>query len=415
MELSELPTPVSRVDSQLATLCGMDVGELPEPLTRVEKYLAHMIEHGIGNSGGDALKTWLDVRNAVRSGKAPTLMPVGCELITLDSDTNTEIVWVVRAHDHHTPANSQLTHSMTLEMKYVYSNASGTYKNLVFDAPEALYYAAEELPAGTYNFTLLAGYDTTHGGGKTLSFTLAQAVPAGGVIMFPWENSQSIDTKISTYASNTATTAIETVAVTEAADGTALGIADGTGALNHSQRIRYGSNNYAQSAVRQWLNSAAAAGSVWTPTNKFDRAPSWATTYNGFMHGLPADFLAAVQPAIVPCRTNSIAEVNSLDGTEFTINQVYELHDKFFLLSRPEIFGSWDSTAYKDGELLDYYNGLTNAERKKYDNGSSVRNAFLRSPNQYGTSYEYIVNTGGSFDGSDAYYANGVVPACIIA
>ena len=84
----------------------------------------------------------------------------------------------------------------------------------------------------------------------------------------------------------------------------------------------WGSNNYAQSAARQWLNSDAAAGSVWTPTNKFDRAPSWATSKVGFMKGLPADFLAAVQPAAIPCRTNSVFEVNSLDGTEYTVNTV---------------------------------------------------------------------------------------------
>ena len=70
----------------------------------------------------------------------------------------------------------------------------------------------------------------------------------------------------------------------------------------------WGSNNYAQSAARQWLNSDAAAGSVWTPTNKFDRAPFWATSKAGFMKGLPADFLAAVQPAAIPCRKMCIRD-----------------------------------------------------------------------------------------------------------
>ena len=180
-------------------------------------------------------------------------------------------------------------------------------------------------------------------------------------------------------------------------------------------RIVLGSNNYAQSAVRQWLNSAAAAGGVWAPTNKFDRAPSWATTYNGFMHGLPADFLAVVEPAVIPCRTNSIFECASLDGTEFTVNQVYELKDKFFLLSRPEIYGSWDSATYKDGELLDYYEGLTNAERKKFDNGGSVRYAWLRSPYPSDANDARVVDTGGSLGYSGAYGSYGVAPACIIA
>ena len=365
----------------------------------------------------NAVETWEDIRNVVRMGLGATLFPVGYEFTTLDADTENNIVWVVRAHDHHTAENTRLMHTMTIEMKNVYSLASGTYKSLQFDSPEALYYAEEELAAGTYNFSLLAGYDTTYGGGKTLSFTLANPVPAGGVIMFPWAyQKQSTDTKISTYASNTATAAIETVPVTEAADGAALGTADGAGVLNHAHRIRYGSNNYAQSAARQWLNSSAAAGSVWAPQTKFDRPPSWVTTYNGFMHGLPSDFLAVVQAASIPCRTNGIHETNSLDGTAYTTNQVYTLSDKFFLLSRPEIWGTWDSTSYKDGELLDYYDGLTDTERKKYDENGSVRYVWLRSPGPSGALHVRLVNSDGSvYNGYGANYSHGVAAACIIA
>ncbi|MBQ8549858.1 MAG: BppU family phage baseplate upper protein [Clostridia bacterium] len=364
-----------------------------------------------------AIKTWEDVKNAVRLGLGATLFPVGYEFTTEDSVTGAVITWVVRGHDNHIAANNKLTHTMTLETKYVYGTANGTYRSFVFDATEALYYAAEELPAGTYNFTLLAGYDTTYGGGKTLSFTLTKPVPAGGVIMFPWGyQKQSTDTKISTYASNAATAVIESVAVTESADGTSLGVADGTVEnLNHTHRIRYGSNNYAQSAARQWLNSDAAAGGVWAPTTVFDRPPSWNTSYNGFVRGLPADFLAVVQPAAIPCRTSSIFEVNSLDGTEFAINQVYTLKDRFFLLSRPEIYGTWDSATYKDGTLLEFYEGLTDTERIKYDAAGSARFCWLRSPYP-GVAYdERSVSTSGALSGNGANNAIGVAPACIIA
>lgn len=364
-----------------------------------------------------AIDGWNDVKNAVRLGLGEKLFPVGYEFTTEDSVTGAIITWVVRGHNHHTAANGKLEHSMTLEMKYVYGTASGTYKAMQFDNTEALYYASEGLSAGTYNFTLLAGYDATYGGGKTLSFTLTKPVPAGGVIMFPWGyQKQATDTKVSTYESNTATAAIESVAVVESADGTNLGTADGkTANMNHSHRIRYGSNNYAQSAIRQWLNSDAAAGSVWAPTNIFDRPPSWATNTSGFMRGLPADFLEAVQAAIVPCRTNSIFEVNSLDGTEFAVNQVYTLSDKFFLLSRPEIYGTWDSSTYKDGELLEYYNGLTDTERIKRDEAGSARDAWLRSPHPGYADLARIVSTSGALNCNSACHAYGVAAACIIA
>lgn len=363
-----------------------------------------------------AVSTWADIRNAVRMGLGATLFPAGYEFTTVDSDTGVSVVWAVRGHDHHTPANSRLAHSMTLEMKYVYSNANGSQKAVQYDAQEALYYAADGLSAGTYHFTVANQAWFAADNGKSFQFTLAESVPAGGQVVVSATYNQTFAGKsVKTYASPSSTAVIETTTLAEGNGGTSLGTTNGEGNINHLHRIVLGSNNYAQSAARQWLNSAAAAGSVWAPTNKFDRAPSWATTYNGFIHSLPADFLAVVEPAVIPCRTNSIFECASLDGTEFTVNQVYELKDKFFLLSRPEIYGSWDSATYKDGELLDYYEGLTNAERRKYDNVGSVRYAWLRSPLPSGATAARIVLTDGSLSSYGAYGSNGVAPACIIA
>ena len=367
-----------------------------------------------------AVNTWEDIKNAVRLGLGAKLFPVGYEFTTEDATTGAVITWVVRDHDKHAAANDKLEYTMTLEAKYVYSNSSGTYLTLVFDAYEALYYAAEELPAGTYNFTW--NYATGSMVNGTYQFTLTQAVPTGGQIVLGTNSSSTAITscKIATYATVAATAAIESgIVVTEGSEGTNLGTIAATSAtsenLNCAQRIMWGSNNYAQSAARQWLNSDAAASSVWTPTNKFDRAPSWATSKAGFMKGLPADFLAAVQPAAIPCRTNSVFEVNSLDGTEFTVNQVYTLNDMFFMLSRPEIYGSWDSSSIKDGEQLEYYEGLTNTERIKYDAAGSARNCWLRSPNPGYASYERGVVTSGALNGYNAVNGYGVAPACIIA
>ena len=363
-----------------------------------------------------AVSTWADIRNAVRMGLGATLFPAGYEFTTVDSDTGVSVVWAVRGHDHHTPANSRLAHSMTLEMKYVYSNANGSQKAVQYDAQEALYYAADGLSAGTYHFTVANQAWFAADNGKSFQFTLAESVPAGGQVVVSATYNQTFAGKsVKTYASPSSTAVIETTTLAEGNGGTSLGTTNGEGNINHLHRIVLGSNNYAQSAARQWLNSAAAAGSVWAPTNKFDRAPSWATTYNGFIHSLPADFLAVVEPAVIPCRTNSIFECASLDGTEFTVNQVYELKDKFFLLSRPEIYGSWDSATYKDGELLDYYEGLTNAERRKYDNVGSVRYAWLRSPTPSRADPARIVYTDGSLSSNSASNSYGVAPACIIA
>lgn len=367
-----------------------------------------------------AVNTWEDIKNAVRLGLGEKLFPVGYEFTTEDATMGAVITWVVRDHDKHAAANGKLAHSMTLEAKYVYSNSAGTYLTLVFDAYEALYYAAEEIPAGTYNFTW--NYATGSMVNGTYQFTLTEAVPAGGQIVLGTNSSSTAITscKIATYATVAATAAIESgIVVSEGSEGTSLGTISNYTTdnenLNCAQRIMWGSNNYAQSAARQWLNSDAAAGSVWAATNKFDRAPSWATSKAGFMSGLPADFLAAVQPAAIPCRTNSVFEVNSLDGTEFTVNQAYTLNDMFFMLSRPEIYGTWDSSSIKDGELLEYYEGLTDTERIKYDAAGSARSCWLRSPSPGNAGYERGVHTSGALTSGHAMNGYGVAPACIIA
>lgn len=385
-----------------------------QKLDEQNRLLAGILE---AQGGSITPKSWERIQYYVRSGIAPQYFPVGYEFVTHDSIEDTDIVWRVVGYNTIKAANESLKNTMILETKYVYSNASGSYISMQFDAPEALYYAETGLEAGMYNFTLLAGYDETYGGGKTYSFTLTQPVPAGGVITFPWGyNQQASATKISTYTTQIDASAIETVGVTEAAEGTSLGTADGnTPNMNHTHHIRYGPNNYAQSAVRQWLNSKEVAGNVWKPQTVFDRPPSWTTTRAGFVAGLPRDFVAVVQPAIVPCRTNSIYEVNSLDGTGFESNQTYNLEDKFFFLSRPEIYRTWDSAEIKDGEALEYYIGFTDAERIKYDPSGSARYCWLRSPVPSVANSVRIVGTTGALNSYNAINSSAVAPACIIA
>lgn len=360
------------------------------------------------------INSWNDVKKAVRAGLGKKFFPVGYEFTTHNSDENTDIIWAVRGNDHHVAADESLNHTMTLEMKYVYSSSSGACINVSFDENEALYYAENGLAAGTYHFSVANHMDSVDNG-KTYQLTLTKAVPAGGQIvlfMSSYADTKLVGKSVKTYASPYSTAAIETATITEGNGGTSLGTTDGTGGMNHLHRAFLGSNNYAQSAIDQWLNSSAAKGLVWTPQTVFDRPPFWANTYNGFMHGLPEDFLAVVQPAIIPCRTNSIYEINSLDGTEFTVNQNYELTRKFFLLSRPEIFGAGNP----DGKVLEYYNGLTKDERIHYDAGSTARTTMLRSPYVSYAYYHYCINiSGSSAINESTIFNNGIAAACIIA
>lgn len=362
-----------------------------------------------------SIKSWQDVRNAVRLGLGAKLFPIGYEFTTLDSDTGVMLEWAVRAHDHHTPANKHLTHSMTIELKHLYSNTDGSYVRMEFDAAEAFAYAWDEMPPGTYNFTV-EGSTYAADNGKTFQFTLTQAVPANGQIWLNVARNKSVTTGTAeTYTDAKALDYIESVTITEGNEGTALGTTDGYD-LNHPHRYISGSNNYAQSAIRQWLNSNESVGNVWQQATCFDVAPSWIEELNGFMHGLPEDFLEVVTPAIIPCRTNSVCESESLDGTQFNTDELYELEDKFFILSRGEIYGSYDNDELQDGTLLNYYDGLTNAEKKKFDKTGVARSAWLRSPLPTIAYIERVVySSSGGISNYGASGTRGVAPACIIA
>ena len=373
----------------------------------------------LAGQGGIAIpKSWEQIQYLVRNGMASQYFPVGYEFVTHDSIENTDIVWRVVGYDTIKAANESLQHTMILETKYVYCNSSGAAVKMQTDAAEVFYYAQDGLEAGTYHFTLPSGYDEDYGGGKTYFFTLANPVPTGGVLLFTWANrTPVIDNFVYSYSTKESTDYLEKVGLAEGNDGTDLGTADGsTPDMNYIQRARFGSNNYAQSAIRQWLNSAQPAGNVWTPQTKFDRAPSWASSRAGFMAGLPEEFLSVICPASILCRTNDIYEVDSLDKTEFITSQNYSVKDKFFILSQPEVYGSWESLELKDGEQLDFYTDLSNVERIKYDLVGIEQVYLSRTPNSKNTSqFRSILTTTGNISSANPSINYALNIACIIA
>ena len=145
-----------------------------EKMDTMNQFLA-----AIATGQGGSLKptSWSDVQALVRKGLASKVFAVGDQLTCQRGSTT--LVWDIIGFDIDTPADKQFTHSMTLQL---HDCLPGTQ----YDAPEALFYCETALAAGTYNFTLLAGYDTTYGGGKAYQFTLTKEVPAGGQITFPW-------------------------------------------------------------------------------------------------------------------------------------------------------------------------------------------------------------------------------------
>lgn len=346
------------------------------------------------------LSTWNGIRKAVLARIAPDVIPVGT-LLTVTHSVYGDKPWVVLGHNVHKNAHNEDSPTMTIGSVPVL----GT---LQFDAPESICQVNSDLPAGTYHFTITA-YDQWTAG--TYQFITTKTVPSGGRIcvsgQYPYQGNITA-AKVSTYAQGSSTAIESGLAITAGSEGTNLGTA-GEGTTNHTHRIAYGSNNYKESAMRQFLNSAAAAGNVWEPQTKFDQAPSWMTTTAGFLNGLDAELQEVLCDVTVPCGSNNVYEAP--DST-VTKGGIYTVTDKIFLLSNREIGFTSD---IDDGTtVLPYYDGATNADRIKYNASSVAAHWWERTPN---SGYAYSVrrvNPDGTLDGNGAFGSGGLAPACTI-
>lgn len=341
--------------------------------------------------------------------------------------TSNELVFDIVDFDKHTPHDEERNHTIDLLLHDI-----ATYGTIPFSNPQLMYYTDVELPAGNYKFTLdhaRYGNGTEYDG--TYMFTTTKPIPADGGFRHTnpiggWKNSYAksdvLGKYITTYGARPQRTEVETGLTVTEWDGTTECTDLGTftsqkltyhtndGKHNFTERQAYGSNRWRDSVYRQWLNSdaPAASGSTisnwWTPQSVFDRVPGGAKLA-GFLYGLDPDFV------------NSLGEVEvktALHECDRTGSATYDItYDKVFLLSRKNVFGSDEYSAISEGELLEYFNGATNADRIKYQNGKA-RWWWLRTPDsnrlygvrgvsQYGTS-----TSGGASD------TGSVVPACCI-
>ena len=367
---------------------------------------------------------WHDIREVVRKGKAQQFYPLGTVLYDDFDSTNTNrTAYEVVAYNHFNDSSLSAqgyVDSMTLCEKYV-------RYGVAVDAIEALMAVTTELPAGTYRFTI-PNYDATHGGNKTYYFVLNNSVPVGGQLVLNWPY-QAVPRIITTYASATATTSIESYGTAasplpEWVEGTSPEAIDlGTvtlsdtattntyGIFNHIHRARYGSNNYAQSGIRQYMN--ATTTNWWTPQTIFDRRHSLNSS-TGILGTLNTDFVNVLATPSITNIANNTFEYQSLNGDTFTLNTEYTIDtDKLFLLSHSEVNLSASPTL---GTVLDYYVDADNTKRIKYDrtNNSTARYWWFRTPNPSLACYVRNCYSSGALNSSGARDSYGCVHACII-
>ena len=284
--------------------------------------------------------------------------------------------------------------------------------SLQFDASEAFYYCTEALAAGTYYVTVASTWGQTAAG--NYKFTLANAVPAGGRLVGFYRASDvnAAGTDVTVYDSPTSMTPSQTATLSIGTSGTFLGTLQPGGDDSHEdinsiQRAAYGSNNYAQSNIRQYLNSDKASGSVWVSSNKFDQFPTWWNSTPGFMAKLPQEFIDIVCPIDIKTDTNNVFEVG------YEKNSSYTLHDKFWLPSRYQIFGTKEHAELGETQW-NFYKGATDIDRIMRNASGNAVTQWLRSPYVGYAGVPRLVNTSGALNSSYACIANAVAPACRI-
>ena len=328
-------------------------------------------------------------------------------------------------------------HDGTVVPAIIVQAAYASIKDVQFDAPEAAVFTATGLPAGTYNITSSYALGDNFAANTTMQFTLENAVPAGGQIFIS-------DTTVKVFASALATVASETVTATAGSEGTPLGtmeavVPSGTVTIsgtentyrrNGGHRARYGYNRYAQSAVRQNLNSAEAAATVgtdaagtltggwWTPQNDFDRPPAQAATIPGFMASLPAGLIAAAGPVEVK------TALNTADATAEGVN-FDTTYDRFWLPSLEELYVTPQLAG--EGDEFEYYKELNGTNTKFATGGtypilrsyavnahSTSQSVRLRSASRGNGYNAWYVSTSGFVSTNTAHSSYRVRPACAV-
>ena len=352
-------------------------------------------------------KFWEDFRDDVRSGNIESMYNTGNIVYdNCDPETGTAFQ-IVGINDHFDTTMYQqgYTHSVTLCQ----------YKLDIrqFSPIDAFIYLEKAMSPGTYSFTLENSY--------SYYFTTTTEVPIGGQLVLEW--SFGSPTKVSSYASSTDTIPLDSdLKVTKysgtSPEATFIGTilisnigASEYGILNCWNRSKCGSSNYAQSGLRQFLNTANTGNTWWEPKTVFNR-PHANRDLNGYLSTLNQDFVNVLANPSINYLTSSF-EYPSIDGTTFPVNSTYTLTDKVFLLSHTEIGFTKTPTL---GSIISYYyfmKYIKGYTRIKYIKDSENPNSWWTRTCE-STYYLNVVNSSGTAASLNAYADCGVAPAVVI-
>ena len=366
---------------------------------------------------------WNEIAEIVRGGNASRDFSIGDQIVDSWTDQNNvkyAFPWDVVAFGNFEKHDGSVVPGMVLQAHYCDPVA------MPFSGYAALLHCPSGLAAGTYHFKCSATWGNITAN-TDYQFTLTNAVPEGGLVCGPqnWPDVAIANWKITTYASNTSTTPIEQVALTAGNSGTDLGTFTqgySSATMNGFQTTAYGYNRWSKSAIRQWLNSEAAAGAWWHPQTVWDMAPSKAAQQRGFLGGFSDDFKHILHETKIKTALNNFDKTSEGVGYEYT-------YDKLFLPALEEMYITPQATdSESEGAYWEYYKELNGTGTKyaqygtypeliKYalSNHASAQYQRLRSANRGTSGGTWGVNASGDvYGGYYAITALACAPACII-
>ena len=358
------------------------------------------------------------LKKIVQGKTAPKWFPIGYQFAEdwyRDASTKYVSIWDVVNHF----ANGDMA------LNWHYSIPDG----IQFDAPEAIYYFEGNEAAGTYHIAVGSAYGAGWAVGQNIQFTLTAAPSAGDQLFIDcgtnYANDPTAGRAWSVYDAG-GTTVKQSGTTSSGTGGTSLGTIGNVnvhrpnGRLNAISRVVYGYGRWSQSAIRQYLNSAEAAGAWWEMKNPWDRPPSQLATLRGFLAGYSEDFLAILDTVDV------VTALNTVEGFTETTETT---QDKIFLPSLQE----WHITpqlanvegedwqymidlAEEDGRTGRFPTGQAVDILKRYNIASQSSSVFvwLRSTVLYNAYSAYYVNASGYVSSYYAYDTTRGCPACKI-
>lgn len=331
--------------------------------------------------GWHPLTSWEDIQKAAKAGVARKYLKVG-DLIETSYDGSPAVVELIGINHPFDipPAGVEYGDVLSFQFKDCLQNAQ-------YSAPQALYNAVEGLDAGTYTFV-------NSNDSLPYTFTIAQAIPAGGVIVITsWGAGAYEPTALKTMQADRLTNIETGIAVTQASGGTALA------PVNLTPRCRYGANLYIESGIRHFLNDNSESY-LWVAQGLYDM-PSTYGAGGGFLNRLDADFASVIGPVV-----KKVARATADGGGQDTIE------DKVWLLSRVEM--GYGTEGVTTGEqVYERWNGATNAERIKLLSGSP-QSWWLRPPNVSTQDYARYVNTDGTLTNNTSSSSRGLAPGLAV-